>query len=37
MLTKLNDFNHDIRFVLIINIRNRFDKALTKKVCNAGP
>jgi len=33
---KLNDFNRDERFVLIVNFHNCFDKAL-KKVCNAGP
>ncbi len=34
---KLNNFNLDNHFVLIVNFRNRFDKALQKKVCNAGP
>jgi len=31
VLTKLNNFNRDNRFVLIVNFHNRFDKALTKK------
>ncbi len=30
-------FNCDNCFILIVNFRNRFDKALTKKVCNAWP
>ncbi len=25
------------RFVSFVNFHNRFDKALTKKACNAGP
>jgi len=25
------------RFLSFVNFRNRFDKALTKKACNAGP
>ncbi len=33
---KLNDFNCNNHFVLIINFCNHYDKALTKKVCNAG-
>jgi len=28
---KLNDFKRDNRFVLIVNIRNGFNKALMKK------
>jgi len=31
MLTKINNFNLDNRFVLIVNFHNNFDKALTKK------
>jgi len=31
MLIKLNNFNRDIRFVLIVNFRNCFDKSLTEK------
>ncbi len=30
MLTKLNNFNRDNRFVLIVNFHNRFVKALTE-------
>jgi hypothetical protein len=33
---KHNDFNRDNCFALIVNFRNLFDKALTKKVCNKG-
>jgi len=31
MLTKLNNFNRDNRFVLIVNYHNRFDTVLRKK------
>ncbi len=31
MLTKLDNFNHNNRFVLIVDFHNCFNKALTKK------
>jgi len=33
---KLNNFNRDNHFVLIVNFRNHFDKALTKKFVTQG-
>ncbi len=41
MINKTNDYNPNIialnRFVSFVNFQNHFDKALTKKACNAGP
>jgi len=33
---KLNDFNRNNRFILIVNFCNHFDKALTKKFVTQG-